>query len=336
MFFEQPRAYAIDVLVVLDDSPSMAGKQSTVQALAATLAHVTDQLPGYNDLRFLVVTSSSVPGCSQPVVVPDCASDRVVRWGQVCERAPNFTGALGGVIACAFAVGAQGCAVEQPLAAMEAALEHKVEPSFPRANAGLFVFIVSDEDDCSTPTGSLPFEAAAGSDDPALSVRCREADERGQLVPVEDYVRLLAMWPRLGGVSVVVSLPAPRLERLARGPGGAIISLSAEDLMPAFGQYGQRLPIRVGSPCLPAEIVDREPDRPGLQPECVVTEQVPDEAGRAVDRPLPRCEISGPPCWRVEPQLACPSGASWTLDHGSCIPPAPATVRASCLTGPGQ
>jgi hypothetical protein len=334
--FQEQSAYPMDVLIVVDDSPSMASKQGTVEALADALAQVSGNLVGRNDLRFLVVTSSSAPGCPRPGAAPRCASDRVLRWGQVCGQPPNFTGALADAIACATAVGAEGCGVEQPLAAMQAALENKIDPSFPRANTPVFVVVVSDEDDCSTPAGLMPTEAEPGTDDPAGSTRCRDADQRGELVPVDDYVRFLQTRDRPSAVSVVASLPAPRLERLALALNGSITRLDAANLAPAFAQYGQRLAVQMGNPCLPPEIVDHDPGRPGLQPECTVTEGGP-EAGGTVERPLPRCETSAPPCWRVESEVTCPSGGAWVIDHGSCTPPAVTTFKASCLAGePGQ
>jgi hypothetical protein len=329
--FNEPGAPIIDVLLVLDDSPSMAGRGELLTTLGQELARTASALPPA-DLQTLVVTTSADHGsgeCARPPAPPPrCAADQALRLTTVCGQRSNLSSGVPEAFGCAVAVGSAGCAVEQPLAAIQAALV----PPFLRPDSQLFVLVLTDEDDCSAPSGPLPFAVQPGEaerDAPELGARCREADQRGQLVDVASAAALLAGRP--AALSVLAPLPAPRLERLAQAARGEVRELAVGNVAGALSSLGQRLAVGIGAPCAEPGLIDRDPDRPGLQPECTVTEQTPDEAGQLVSHPLPACDQGGaPPCWRVTTDLTCPSGIKWSIDHGGCSPPRGSMVKTSC------
>jgi hypothetical protein len=332
--FDEPSAVMLDALLVIDDSASMAAHAEAVAALGRALGDTVSQLPGVVDLQALVVTTSTREHgsgeCAHPPASPPlCAADRVLRMTRTCGARSNFTSGLADTFACAVAVGTGGCAVEQPLAAMRAALE---SPSL-RPGSHPFVLLVTDEDDCSAPAGPLPFSvdpASAAADDPALSARCREADQRGQLDPVAAYADLLR--GRGTALSVLTVPPAPRLELLAASlPTSEVRALSADNAAISLSALGQRVGILIGSPCAPEGLLDHDLGTPGLQPECVVTEQDPDGG----THPLPSCDGSGPPCWRLTASPECASsGLAWSIDRGGCFPPQGTQLHTTCAVAP--
>lgn len=191
----------LDLLFVIDNSPSMGDNQ---RALAAAFPHLIahlDQLDGGRpNLHLGVVTSdmgtSAAHGDPGPEVGTLGQGGCVGRGGdgQLIDasqaltdggaflydlsdpsgaRITNYEGTLDQQFARMAQVGDTGCGFEQPLAAMRRALtDQPGNAGFLRASANLAVVVVSDEDDCSALEPTL-FAANA---DPALgpldSYRC--------------------------------------------------------------------------------------------------------------------------------------------------------------------
>ncbi len=190
----------LDILFVIDNSPSMAGKQAS---LAASLSRMIDPLTrldgGMPNLHLGVITSDmgtlgsavAEPG---PLVgslgmggCRDRGDDGALQTRNAPEltdgfvrdvadasgaRVRNYEGELGDVMARLVQVGAGGCGFEQPLAAMRRALVNPVNAAFFRAEANLAVVFLGDEDDC-----SIRDPALFGTDEalgPQTSFRCFE------------------------------------------------------------------------------------------------------------------------------------------------------------------
>jgi len=187
----------LDLLFVIDDSPSMADKQA---ALIASFPRLVDQLQsldgGVPDLHLGVVSTdmgvhasaTTVPGPSIGQVgaggcamhgkggallaVPGVLTEPNARFmKQPRTGEPNFTGSLATAFGSLAALGAGGCGFEQPLAAIEASLTNPENVGFIRPEASLAVIILSDEDDCSAKEPALfgPESAELG---PLQSFRC--------------------------------------------------------------------------------------------------------------------------------------------------------------------
>jgi hypothetical protein len=235
-----PRPF--DLLVVMDDSASMAAQQDD---LVARLAPDLDKIPGgAPELRVRVISSSvpapglsGFPGCA-PAEPRTCVPPgSYLEATQVCGQHSTFTGPLSEAFRCAASVGTAGCGWEQPLAAARAALEGDPQDGsrFLRRDAYLLILIVTDEDDCSAPAGSPIFGAPPSApDDPALAYRCHEravrcagrplseltagadladclAADDADLVPVGDYVQFfsgLKARPYQVAVSVLAGWPS--------------------------------------------------------------------------------------------------------------------------------
>jgi hypothetical protein len=364
-----PRAF--DLLVVMDDSASMAARQD---ALVARLAPELDKLPGgVPELRVRVISSSlpapglaAFPGCA-PAEPRTCVpAGGFLQATQVCDQHSNFSGSITDAFACAAHIGAAGCGWEQPLAATRAALEGDPQDGsrFLRRDAFLIILIVTDEDDCSAVPGASPFGAPPASpDDPVLTARCRAADRDGALVPVGDYVRFLqGLKPRpyLVSASVLAGWPAddpgaagdhPACERdgspvfpavrlrafvEAFEQQGRLIDLcsQAAAVEAALLPIGERLGRSLGVPCLPDGLLDSDPTLPGVQPSCTVTEATLGLDDHVIaERTLGSCDGGAPaPCWRVRDLTYCQSAEV----ERACQVGAPTRVTFRCATAPNR
>lgn len=166
----------LDVLFVIDDSASMADKQSSfTAAFPALIAELAQANPNLH----LGVTSTdlgtSAAGGGTPgptigmVGLGGCmgfgnAGKLLVRTAPVTGKyielnrdgTDNFSGTLADAFSQMASLGATGCGFEQQLGAMKTALENTTDNAgFVRAGANLGVIILTDEDDCSAASPSL-------------------------------------------------------------------------------------------------------------------------------------------------------------------------------------
>jgi hypothetical protein len=167
---------SLDLLLVVDDSPSMADKQNNLANNLPNLINVLNTVPGgLPDVHIGVVTtdmgtssSSGPPGPAVGVLGQGGCANTGKSGNLQTFNAPitntflsdvkeldgtrtrNYTGDLASVFATMVRAGAQGCGFEQPLAAARAALDNNpANAGFLRPDALLAVVFVGDEDDCS-------------------------------------------------------------------------------------------------------------------------------------------------------------------------------------------
>jgi hypothetical protein len=193
----------IDLLFVVDDSPSMLDKQLNLKNNFPRFVDRLSTLPGgLPNLHIGVVTTdmgtkasgSSTPGpaigqigqggCSSTgksgnLQVGAAAADLSGVFISDIKQADgsrlkNYTGDLATVFGKLASVGAGGCGFEQPLAAMRAALgNNPANAGFVRPTAMLGVTFLTDEDDCSAKSTAIfgPESATLG---PLQSFRCTQ------------------------------------------------------------------------------------------------------------------------------------------------------------------
>lgn len=166
----------LDLLFVVDNSPSMLGKQHALTQSFPRMIEILERVDGgLPDLHIGVITSdmgtlgsaSPAPGppagtpgsggCTgsgddgrlqgaSPALTQSFISDIAGPGG---ARVRNYTGELRDVFAQIAQVGQGGCGFEQHLAAMRRALVQPANTGFLREDANLAVVIIADEDDCS-------------------------------------------------------------------------------------------------------------------------------------------------------------------------------------------
>jgi hypothetical protein len=366
---EVQTAPPIDLVVVLDDSPSLAPRQARVaEKLARTFEQAFGSLRpsegpprGEFDLEIRVISSTArvgdgtLPGCAGPPVA-DCPQPAggVRRWNRRCDgTGPNFEGMLEGALACATRFPSTGCAIEQPFAAVAANLE-KGPPL--RPDAELVLFFVTEEDDCSF-DGAPPFAvdpAAATADGPELSQLCRDAHQAGNLTPVSRYVEWLRSLKRPGtGVHVsVIAGPMDEISAAPLDPRG-LCATRAEAAQPAPRLWQLARALEGGGYVFPfcagdwTQALDPFARFPMLLGDrCIPTPLLdldPDEPGLQPDcyiqeragagapgRLLPACRSAGPPCWTLIPNPACGSGYYFEVDRDGCVPPRGTVLDVRC------
>lgn len=190
----------VDLLVMVDDSPSTADKTANLKAAFPVLINALDALPGGRpDLHIGVITSdvgtkgmaddqpgpavggggpSSCAGTGKAGVLQTQGSSLVTGafLSDIATsngRETNYTGTLADAFSAIASVGAAGCGFEQPLQAIQLALSPSTTANagFLRPEANLVVLVLTDEDDCSINHSTLfaPETAALG---PLQSFRC--------------------------------------------------------------------------------------------------------------------------------------------------------------------
>ena len=173
----------VDILFVIDDSPSMLDKQSNLKRNFPELIRVLETIPGgLPDVHIGVVTSDvgtkGTQDASPGAAIGQLGNGGCAGTGQGGNlqtfgapitgtfisdirqpdgtRTRNYTGNLSDVFATMASAGVGGCGFEQHLEAMRRALDNNpANAGFLRPDAYLAVIIVADEDDCSMAHSSL-------------------------------------------------------------------------------------------------------------------------------------------------------------------------------------
>ena len=183
---------ALDLLFVIDNSPSTADKQTVFNQNFAHFVQALDAFPqGRPDVHIGVVNTTvdlhavMLPPMNCPS--PDPWDDGVLQnTGRIAGcaipngryisdvsngsggRTTNYTGTLESAFTCIAELGTSGCGIEAPLEAMKRALDgsRPENAGFLRDDAYLAVVILTDEDDASVLDPSI-FASLPGSDFPA-------------------------------------------------------------------------------------------------------------------------------------------------------------------------
>ena len=182
----------LDLLFMVDNSPSMKPKQDKMRAQFPNLIDalrdpVDHTLP---DLRIAILDSDL--GAAQSRQCPDsanygdrgtfqmrdaagCGANPEARWLEYTRNQPvNFTGDVSEVFGClASNVGVAGCGFEHQLGALEWAFylgDNESQWNFLRPEAYLGIVILTDEDDCSAPPDTHLFDKVEKPE--AWSLRC--------------------------------------------------------------------------------------------------------------------------------------------------------------------
>jgi hypothetical protein len=166
----------LDLLFLIDDSPSMADKQANLADNFPKFIDVLRSIPGgLPNVHIGVAVSDMGTQGPPPTFGPsigggaagtcsgigkDGALQKSAAVNDVFisdiadpvtgKRSPNYTGDLATVFGdIAKGAGAKGCGFEQHLAAAQRALTNPANGDFVRPNAYLGIIIIADEDDCS-------------------------------------------------------------------------------------------------------------------------------------------------------------------------------------------
>ena len=206
----------VDILFVIDDSPSMRPLQDKLAArLPDFMRALEDVDGGFPDAHIAVTSTSmgagmSLVGQCEPNTIGNRAGAFVhpaacaalpasERYLVVDRGTPNFTGDIADVFACMAKLGDTGCGFEQPLVAAVAALSKGANPDDPdnggflREDAVLAIVLVTNEDDCSVPGDSLLFDPRETTlADPRGGLQSYRCNEFGHLCDGQRPPHMLA------------------------------------------------------------------------------------------------------------------------------------------------
>jgi len=189
----------IDILFIIDDSPSMLDKQTNLKNNFPNFINVLNTIEGGLPNVHLGVVSSDLgtKGAADAQAGPGIGSgpgscsgsgksgnlqtngSTLVTGAYISDtknpdgtRTTNYSGALGGAFSAIASLGASGCGFEQHIEAAKRALNNNpANAGFMRPNAYLALIFIQDEDDC-----SIAHSTILGSDTstlgPLQSFRC--------------------------------------------------------------------------------------------------------------------------------------------------------------------
>lgn len=358
---------AVDLLIVVDRSPSMADQADKLRANLQQFATVLFSVGGgLQDLHVAVTTSdlggAGVPGCAGRggggafVHPAECGVDGTFLRDDG-RGARNYQGTLGDALACLGEPPLSTCPVSQPLAALVAALDGSGNggDGFRRSYAKLALVVLSDSDDCSLVaadalagvTGEEAVDYACYALGPALAdVDATLRHLRATFV--DDPIDLI-IGTVTGGADVRVG-PGPRLEPVCEvdgvvGPAPRLrsahlpdrtthIDMCGENWADVLEMVAESLLIAIADPCLDSSI-DRAPDVPGIQAECTGTLYLDPAAGEPFAA-LGWCSalehVPGEPCLRLIPdELMCGAdGLRVVLEHTPHSLPAGTSFEIRC------
>lgn len=194
-YFDVRTPPKIDILFMIDNSPSMADKQrNLVKNFPVFMEELKKTVGGFPDVHVGVVSSDlgagSVPLARGCTVVggdrgilqtkPTCGLDPGAKFiaSSNAGMVNNFTGDISQVFTCMATLGDRGCGYEHQLQAVRVALYESItseNAGFLRPNAYLGIILLTDEDDCSAEPSSTLF-----TDDPTFagtspSLRCAQS-----------------------------------------------------------------------------------------------------------------------------------------------------------------
>ncbi|MEZ4403355.1 MAG: VWA domain-containing protein [Kofleriaceae bacterium] len=136
--------------------------------------------------------------------------------------------------------------------------------------------------------------------------------------------------------------PAVRLQAfLTQFPDRhGITSICDADLTDALTVLETRQPGWVVNPCLESPLADQNPDLPGLQHECSVTDVTSPNGPNRTETVIPACARAGdtPPCWRfISDPVRCATASdnrAIEVDRGDAIVPDDTVLQVQCVVEP--
>jgi hypothetical protein len=193
----------VDILFVIDNSSSVRLLQTNLERnFPSFMAPFRALSGGLPNIHLAVITTDmgagngSAASCPQPggdggrfhytAAGPctDTTLDPGATYISNVDGVPNYAGNLDDTFTCIARVGDTGCAFDQPLASVARALGADGQPAPPenqgflRAGAYLLIVVITDQDDCSAPSGSSLFDTTdttlASPLGPLSGFRCNE------------------------------------------------------------------------------------------------------------------------------------------------------------------
>ncbi len=112
-------------------------------------------------------------------------------------------------------------------------------------------------------------------------------------------------------------------------------SICEESLVDPIRNIAAEFVVVLGTPCVQGNLLDTEPDEPGVQPECSVSDVRNPGQDDEEEFIIPECDDdhTNTPCWTMEPSDDCntPSGLQLEVDRDGDSPPSNTEIRIRCV-----
>jgi hypothetical protein len=293
--FQQNINRQIDVLFVIDDTPGIAPYAETVAtgivAMADQLAALPEKDP--TSLHVGVVRAGRCDAGTRGAACGVAGGEQFLR-AEWCEMVTNFPGALTDALPCMADAGTTNCAPAQPLAVAIDALATQPRPGwegFLRPDAYLMVVVIAAGDDAS----------AQAPLDLAKSIKGLKAD------PSQTSASVIV--PR----SCAASNPTRLTEFVNQfGANGILVDLCTGPIAAAVDRITSTINSSLQPPCVRL-VRDTDLSTPGVQPQCVFEDHLRAPDGTLTTANLPSCDVSSPPCWRLDPGFFACDGYSLAI-----------------------
>jgi hypothetical protein len=237
----------VDILFMIDNSPSMAKKQANLKRNFPVFMDELKKIRGGIPNVHLAVVSSDLGAGTVRLTnggCPTVGGDRgVFHVNPNCGLDPNstflsslsngtinnFQGDISQAFACIADVGDRGCGYEHQLQATRVALYESITPEnkgFLRENALLAIILLTDEDDCSAPMDTTLFVDDASFPGTSASFRCAQVGHLcdGRSPPVAPFQAALQNCsPNPGGPLIKVQDVVDSIKQLKKRPDEQII-----------------------------------------------------------------------------------------------------------------
>jgi hypothetical protein len=130
--------------------------------------------------------------------------------------------------------------------------------------------------------------------------------------------------------------PGLRLHRFTTSfRNNTVHTICQATLKDAMKQIGEKFALVLQDTCLDAALVDIDPEKAGVQPDCQVADRIIRDGGGSSDQPLPSCDRSASPCWELLADPVCRSGFRTTVRRPNNAPPPPNSFQViQCLACP--
>jgi hypothetical protein len=222
-------ARKLDLLFMIDDSPSMREEQDNLRRNFPLLIERLKSLPGGLPDLHIGIVSSDVGAGAQPLAnvgcprpggdrgilqaKPTCGLEAGAKFLSASANGTqvNFQGTIDSAFACLADLGVAGCGYEHQLQSTRVALYESITPEnkgFLRSDALLGIVLISDEDDCSAPVNTNLFVNDAAFPMTSGSFRCSQV---GHLC---------------GGLAPPIAAFDAPLDSCTANPGGPLVSVS--------------------------------------------------------------------------------------------------------------
>ncbi|MEZ4403356.1 MAG: VWA domain-containing protein [Kofleriaceae bacterium] len=120
----------------------------------------------------------------------------------------------------------------------------------------------------------------------------------------------------------------------------SVTTICNDQLSDALTDIAELLKKAIGNPCIENQLADQNPDLPGIQYECSVTDVTDPNGPNRSETVIPECALNGntPPCWSfISDPMRCataPDNRAVEVNRGNVTVPDDTVLQVQCVVEP--